>query len=238
MHDDQVFERLKPKAKSLGFSANELKTVAGSIAKRLNLKDDATEEEVNAAIDAEIDAVIPFLQISQSAANRIVEANRKNSKEGQNEPTGREGKEGNNPKPNDDDDNVPKWAKSLMEQNKSLLTRIDSLEKEKSQETYAKSVREALKGISPKFYERSLSKQSFNTQEEADAFVSEVKEDYEAFAKEAHIQGLGDMKPPKGGTNPNPNEASPEAKALADKRKAEAEKAKAPIYGGGDQKLV
>ena len=125
-----------------------------------------------------------------------------------------------------------------MEQNKSLLGRIDSLEKEKSHETYAKSVREALKGISPKFYERSLSKQSFNTQEEADAFVSEVKEDYEAFAKEVNIQGLQGMKPPKGGTSPNPNEPSAEAKALADKRKAEAEKAKAPIYGGGDQKLV
>lgn len=63
-----VFARLKQKAKAFGFNSKELEKAAEGIASGLQIADDALEADVNALIDASVDAVIPILQISQSAA--------------------------------------------------------------------------------------------------------------------------------------------------------------------------
>ena len=47
----QVFVRLKLKAKALGFNAKELKGIAAKIADNLKSAEDASEEDVNAEID-------------------------------------------------------------------------------------------------------------------------------------------------------------------------------------------
>ena len=63
-HFRKVLELLKTRkeVKALGFSRKELKGVAAKIADKLDLKDEATDEEVTEAIDDEIDSVLPFLQ--------------------------------------------------------------------------------------------------------------------------------------------------------------------------------
>ena len=73
----QVFMRLKPKAKAFGFNKKELQGVAAKIADNLTFEEDALEEDVNASIDEKIDAVLPFLQMAQAQANRIIDASRK-----------------------------------------------------------------------------------------------------------------------------------------------------------------
>ena len=73
----QVLLKLKPKVKAFGFNKKELMSVAAKIADNLTSTDDASDEDVNAEIDTAIDAVLPYLQVSQSFANRVIEENRK-----------------------------------------------------------------------------------------------------------------------------------------------------------------
>ena len=67
----KVLQDLKPKAASLGFTAEELESVATQIAG--TLQEDATEEQIS----AQVDAIMPYLKLSQSAVTRIVNAKKK-----------------------------------------------------------------------------------------------------------------------------------------------------------------
>ena len=73
----QVLLKLKPKVKAFGFNKKEVMGIAARIADNLTSTDDASDEDVNAEIEAAIDAVLPYLQVSQSFANRVIEENRK-----------------------------------------------------------------------------------------------------------------------------------------------------------------
>jgi len=70
----KVLQLLKPKTASLGFTTEELEGVADNIAG--TLKEDATDEQINKAIES----VLPFLQMSQKAVTRIVNAKDEKSK--------------------------------------------------------------------------------------------------------------------------------------------------------------
>lgn len=69
----QVFVKLKLKAKALGFNSKELKGIAAKIADNLESQEDASEEDVNAEIDEKIEAVLPYLTFGQSQANRLLD---------------------------------------------------------------------------------------------------------------------------------------------------------------------
>ena len=73
----QVLLKLKLKVKAFGFNKKEVMGIAARIADNLTSTDDASDEDVNAEIEAAIDAVLPYLQVSQSFANRVIEENRK-----------------------------------------------------------------------------------------------------------------------------------------------------------------
>ena len=68
----KVLEVLKTRKeiKALGFSRKELKGIAAKVADKLDLDDEASDEDVEKAINDEVDAVIPFLQTAQSLADR------------------------------------------------------------------------------------------------------------------------------------------------------------------------
>ncbi|MDE5649769.1 MAG: hypothetical protein K2I35_01970, partial [Duncaniella sp.] len=68
----QVLLRLKPKVKAFGFNKKELMGVAAKIADNLKSEEDASDEDVNAEIDAAIEAVIPILEVGRSYANRVI----------------------------------------------------------------------------------------------------------------------------------------------------------------------
>jgi len=69
----KVLVNLKPKALSLGFNPTELEGVAATIA--ANLTAESTDDEIDAAVNA----VIPYLQVSQSVSNRIINAEKTES---------------------------------------------------------------------------------------------------------------------------------------------------------------
>lgn len=64
---------LKPKTASLGFNNQELEGIIDTVASNLTLKEGATEEEVNAAIKAHCNTLIPILQTAKKILPPIIE---------------------------------------------------------------------------------------------------------------------------------------------------------------------
>lgn len=68
-----VFNVLKLKSKALGFSKDELEGIAADVANNFELDEEASDEDVNAEIEKQVDAVLPFLKIAQKTAQRTIQ---------------------------------------------------------------------------------------------------------------------------------------------------------------------
>lgn len=212
----QVLLKLKPKVKAFGFNKKELMSVAAKIADNLTSADDASDEDVNAEIDTQIDAVLPYLQVSQSFANRVIEENRKKNDDDDetdddddDEPsstTNRQpGSNKKNPKDKGKNDEEPAWFKAYREQQD---VRFAAIEGEKTTTT-RKAKLEAILKDSGTFGIRTLksfSKMSFENDDEFDEFLSEVQEDLKAYNQERANAGLALTPPTSGGGKPKENE--------------------------------
>lgn len=217
----QVLLKLKPKVKAFGFNKKELMSVAAKIADNLTSEDDASEEDVNAEIDTQIDAVLPYLQVSQSFANRVIEENRKKNDDDDetgddddNEPSNpanrQPGSNKKNPKNKGKNDDAPEWAKGMMQTIETLTGKISALEGEKLT-TSRKAKLEALLKDAGTFGTRTLksfNKMNFENDEEFEEFLSEVEEDLKAYNQERADAGLSTMgtPPAAGGGKPKESE--------------------------------
>lgn len=198
----QVFMRLKPKARAFGFNKDELMGVAVNIANNLQFEEDALEDEINAEIDKQVDAVIPFLRLAQTNANRVIEKTRKElqPQEADDEPTKA------NPVKTEtktDPDEMPAWAKALIDSNKALTEKVASMQGEKTLNARQARLEAILKdtGTFGTRTLKSFAKMSFDTDEEFDDFVAEVESDLESYNQEranAGLQTLGAI-PTQGG---------------------------------------
>ena len=74
-HFRKVLEELKTNKdiKALGFSRKELKGIAANVADKLQLEEEATDDDVSEAIGNAIDDVLPLLKLTQSAVDRQVQ---------------------------------------------------------------------------------------------------------------------------------------------------------------------
>lgn len=198
----QVFMRLKPKARAFGFNKDELMGVAVNIANNLQFEEDALEDEINAEIDKQVDAVIPFLQLAQTNANRVIEKTRKELL-----PQGAvEDPSKTNPVKTEtktDPDEMPAWAKALIESNKALTEKVASMQGEKTLNARQARLETILKdtGTFGTRTLKSFAKMSFDTDEEFDDFVAEVESDLKSYNQEranAGLQTLGVI-PTQGG---------------------------------------
>ena len=70
----KVFTLLRTKTKAIGLNRKELEGLALKIDKNLQLEEDASDEDVDAAIEEAIDAALPFLEVSQSVAQRSIQS--------------------------------------------------------------------------------------------------------------------------------------------------------------------
>lgn len=70
----QVLVILKPKSKALGFSREELEGIAADVANNLELDEEASDEDVNAEIEKQVNAVLPYLKIAQKTAQRTIQS--------------------------------------------------------------------------------------------------------------------------------------------------------------------
>ncbi len=239
-HFKKVLTVLKTKAKQLGFSYQELKSVAAKIADNLELEDDASDEDVNSAIENAVDDAMEFLSVSQSAAQRAI-ANYKakhnvsddddddaDGGEGDddtsNDGNGKKGKKNRqqrqSPKSDEDtDDNnsTPAWAKSLTDAIKSLGDKVSSLERGKVSDGRRIKLQELLKDTG-KFGERKLKDfdriaDTFKDDEDFDQYFDEVSEDLDAYNQERADAGLSKLGKPGAGSPHNKGGDEPEKPA-------------------------
>ena len=198
-----ILKQLKTKAKAFGFSKKELESVAEQISSNLTLEEDASDEDVNAAIEKAVDAVIPFLRVSQSAASRAIQAFKDaHPVEGDDDDEG-DG-EGNEPEPapatskkgqkkgtknqTTNDDDTPAWAKKLLE-------RIDKIEGANAADKRQSRLEKLLKdtGSFGKRTLNSFKRMSFKDDEEFEEFLEEVKSDLEELNQERANDGLSKL---------------------------------------------
>ena len=230
----QVFVKLKLKAKALGFNAKELKGIAANIADNLISTEDASEEDVNAEIDEKIEAVLPYLQVGQSFANRVIEENRKKNDD-DDEPDDDDatslntlknrhtGSNKTNPQQNKRNDDAPAWAKGLLDKVDNLTNEISVLKGEKVSTSRKTKLNELLKdsGSFGCRILKSFDRMKFETDEEFDEFYSEVEEDLKNYNQERADAGLATLStPPAAGSKGSGKQdeviSDAEVKALAD----------------------
>ena len=183
----QVFLKLKPKTKALGFSQKELKGIAAQIADNLTSAEDASDEDVNAEIDKEIEAALRYLPFGQSQANRLLDEWKKNHPETDDDD-------------NDDDDDTPEWAKGLVQTVQTLNDEIAALKGEKVTTTRKEKLESLLKdaGTFGTRTLKSFNKMKFENDEEFEEFYSEVEEDLRSYNQERADAGLSSLGNPPG----------------------------------------
>lgn len=212
----QVFVRLKLKAKALGFNAKELKGIAAKIADNLKSAEDASEEDVNAEIDEQIEAVLPYLTFGQSQANRLLDEWKKKHPEAELDDELDDNIPDDTPKPasnkknsknkGNEQDEEPAWFKSFREQQEA---RFAALEGEKVS-NLRKAKLEALLKDTGTFGSRTLksfSKMSFESDDDFEEFYSDVEEDLKNYNQERADAGLATLAtPPAAGSKGSGNQ--------------------------------
>lgn len=211
--------------RALGFSRKELKGVAANVANKLKLKEDASDEEVSEAISDAIDDVLPLLQLTQSAADRQVSEYKNahpvpddddsvDDQDDDDEPVRRSPSQKGKKSKKDGDDTsesamllaaIDKLSKSFSE----LKNDVNALKTGNTANNRKSRVKELLKDTG-KFGERQLksfSRMKFDTEEEFEDYLDELKEDIEEENKERLEKGLEKLgRIPAPDTKPKPKE--------------------------------
>ena len=186
-----VLNALKPRVKALGFSKDEVEGAAATIANNLKLEEDASDDDVNTAIELAVEAALPFLQLSQKASSRVIEDFKKTHPK----------KEPTQPKPQDDDEDgkeVPEWAKAIVESNKALQEELNKLKTEKVTTSRRGRLEDVVKD-SGRYGERvlkSFDRMTFATEEEFEEFLADTQEDVKTYVQELADKGLSTLTSP------------------------------------------
>lgn len=244
-HFKQVLRVLRTKAKALGLNYKELKGVAAKIADNLELEDDASEEDVNSAIEDAVDDAMSFLSVSQSAAQRAI-ANYK-AKHNISDDDDPDDDDVEDDDPNDVDDNVtkkkrkgkhqkrksksnddtddddeaaPAWAKKLIDDIASVRNRVLAMEDGKVSEGRRGKLEELLKDTG-KFGVRKLKEfdriaSTFKDDSDFDQYLDEVSDDLDDYNQERADLGLSKLGQPGAGSTSKEDHDKP--KELTDEQ--------------------
>lgn len=186
-----VLELLKPKVKALGFNKKELQGIAKTIADNLNSEDDATEDELKAEIDTQINAVIPFLQVGQSQANRIIDTWKRNASEDEDATSQKETSKEHIERKTETDP-MAKAMKELLDVVSGLKDEVKTLKGEKIQDKRTQQLEAIIKdtGSFGKMTMKQFSRMKFETDDDFNEFIEEVQADLKSFNQERANAGL------------------------------------------------
>lgn len=193
-----VLLALKPKVKALGFNQKELKGIAARIAGNIQLDEEASEEEVSAEIDSQIEAILPFLQLGQSQANRVIDAWKKShpiETEDEEEEEGQPGSNKSAKNSKNGNEATPDWAKSMLETVQTLTKEVTALKAEKSTASRRSRLETLLKDTGA-FGERtikSFGRMKFEDDDEFEDFYAEVEDDLKKLNQERADAGLASL---------------------------------------------
>lgn len=202
---------LKPKVKAFGFNRKELEGIAAKIADNLTSEEDASEEDVNAEIEKNIEAVLPILEFGRSYANRVINDNKNEDKNTDDEGGSNTSKSNKSTKEKESDE-IPAWAQALIDSNKTLSERLSALQGEKITDTRRAKLEKLLKdtGTFGTRTLKSFGKMKFESDDDFDEFFSEVEEDLKSFNQERANAGLEKLGMPAGGVNTGKKEEKQE----------------------------
>ncbi len=210
----QVLVILKPKSKALGFSREELEGIAADVANNLELDEEASDEDVNAEIEKQVNAVLPYLKIAQKTAQRTIQSfkDSKNLEDDEvddpdDDPVGNK-KPIRKQKKEKEEEQVPAWAQALITQNKALQTEILGLKSERESDGRRSKLKALLKdkGTFGKTVLKNFDKMKFENESEFDDFYDGVVEDLAAIDQERANEGLGKLGAPAAQRKPKEEE--------------------------------
>lgn len=230
----KVFTLLRTKTKALGLNRKELESLALKIDKNLQLEEDASDEDVNAAIDEAIGAVLPFLEVSQSVAQRSIQTALQRRQAQQDEDDDDEdddpdddgqgdgegdrnnrqrgkGKKNRNPKHNSEDSELMKLIKEQSEAIKSLKGQIETMQGDSVHDSRRTKLKKLVENTGT--FGKSVLKQfdlmTFKDDDAFDDYLDDVQKDLDELNQEranAGLKKLGEV--PAGKRNKSPEDKS------------------------------
>lgn len=230
----KVFTLLRTKTKAIGLNRKELESLALKIDKNLELAEDASDEDVDAAIEDAIDAALPFLEVSQSVAQRSIQTALQRRQAQQDEDDNDEdddpdddgqddgdedrntrqrgkSKKNRNPKHNSEDSALMKLIKEQSEAIKSLKGQIDSMQGDRVHETRRTKLKKLVENTGT--FGKSVLKQfdlmTFKDDDAFEDYLDEVQKDLDDLNQERANDGLkklGEVPAGKGKKNPENND--------------------------------
>lgn len=216
---DKILQALKTKYAHLGLKESVLKVIATRLAP--TVKDDTEIENAVKSVEEEVKLLQSVADEGRTNLSKAEEARKKLEKEleearaksnpnPQNPPT-----PPTEPKP----DEMPTWARGLLEAVNKQNETIAAFQAEKQQQTAKERFLNQLKtqGVSEPFYKHHLGR-TFKDDEEMNAFVSELKADEQAFLQAQTNAGLSSHSRPIIGGGLKENEPSAEVQALFKKQ--------------------
>ena len=216
---DKLLQSLKTKYAHLGLEESVLKAIATRLATAV--KEESEIENAVKGVEEEVKLLQSVADKGRTSLTKAEEARKKLEKEleemraksnpnPQNPPT-----PSTEPKP----DEMPKWAKNLVEVVNKQNETIAAFQAEKQQQSAKERFLNQLKtqGVSETFYKHHLGR-TFKDDTEMEAFVNELKADEQAFLQAQANAGLSSHSRPIIGGGLKENEPSAEVQALFKKQ--------------------
>lgn len=197
----------------MGFSREELEGIAADVANNLELDEEASDEDVNAEIEKQVNAVLPYLKIAQKTAQRTIQSFKDSQNLDDDEVDDDDDDPAGNKKPirkqkKEKEEQVPAWAQALITQNKALQTEILGLKSERENDGRRSKLKALLKdkGTFGKTVLKNFDKMKFENESEFDDFYDSVVEDLAAIDQERANEGLGKLGAPAAQRKPKKDE--------------------------------
>lgn len=185
---EKILQALKTKYAHLGLKESVLKVIATRLVP--TVKDDTEIENAVKSVEEEVKLLQSVADEGRTNLTKAEEARKKLEKELE------EARAKSNPNPptpptEPKPDEMPAWAKGLLEAVTNQGKAIQAFQEEKQQQTAKERFLNQLKaqGVSEPFYKHHLGR-TFKDDTEMDAFVSELKADEQAFLQTQANTGL------------------------------------------------
>lgn len=179
---EKILQSLKTKYAHLGLKESVLKVIATRLA--TTVKDDTEIENAVKSVEEEVKLLQSVADEGRTSLSKAEEARKKLEKELEEERAKSNPKPQNPPAPPKEPkpDEVPEWAKNLVEVVNKQNETIAAFQAEKQQQSAKERFLNQLKtqGVSETFYKHHLGR-TFKDNAEMEAFVNELKADEQAF---------------------------------------------------------
>lgn len=204
---ERILTALRTKASHLGYSVTELGSVAELLGNNPQLTEEATEE----AINAQIEAVIPFLKVGQQQASRLL-ANAQQGRDKQEQTgggldsqarassagygqssqhtaTAPQPRHESASQPRHEEQEAPLWFRRYQEEQEARFRRIEGERVTSERRKQVESLLGAGAGVFGRLALREFEGQHFETQESFDSYLSSLGEDLKAYHEEQATGG-------------------------------------------------